>query len=163
MGDRIEDLPVDQIVPSTDEKQILDSMFVSSGPRPTASLRPPSTPATHSKTIPIGEYETTPDAKLNDNLMYAPPVASTQSSPVQGVQYSPPVQPPVNPLKQEFRSAVFLCLIFVVCSMPQTDKLLGSMMPFLQRSSISTLAFKSILFMMISYTMLNWEMISVRQ
>lgn len=140
MGDRINDLPVDHIVPSTDEKQILDSMFVPSAPRPTTSVR------------------------LNaESLQKAAPQIAVvdRVDRVDRVDYMEQEQalPVKNPLKQEIRSAILLAVLFIVCAMPHTDRFLSAMMPFLQHSPIACLACKAVLFMMIAYILLNREML----
>jgi len=130
MGDRIEELPVDQIVPSKDEKQILDSMFVPSGPVPT-------------------------NLKKSKNES-PPPVKLTPPPPLPGEG-----EVPTNGLKNELQTAVLLALLFCACSIPQMDGILTSMIPFLKRSDIFCILAKGVLFMMIAYLMLNWDLLVI--
>ena len=150
MGDRIIDLPVDHIVPSTDEKQILDSMFVPSAPRPTTSVR---------MNVSSANPEPVPQQQLGTSVSFSPIVPDVGDSHPPNVHHPQALLPVKNPLKQEIRSAVLLAVLFVLCAMPYMDRFLGAMMPFLQRSPIASLASKTVLFMMIAYIMLNWEML----
>lgn len=136
MGDRIENLPVDQIVPSLDEKQILDSMFVASQPSPTATStvrRPPPSP------IPSPP---------------PPPAMMLPDAPS-----SPAPRVPHRSIQSEIRTAFSLTVLFLLFSVPHGDTLLGSMIPFLQRSQISRAVCKALIFMMVAYLMLNWEIL----
>lgn len=137
MGDRIENLPVDQIVPSLDEKQILESMFVASQPPPTATStvhRPMVSPSPTPSSIPP------PPPVL---LLDAPSASQSHH----------------RSMQSEIRTAFSLTLLFLLFSIPHGDTLLGSMIPFLRRSDISRLVCKALIFMMVAYLMLNWEIL----
>ena len=142
MGDFITGLPVDQIVPSKDEKEILDTMFVPSGPTPTTTIRMPRKP------VDAGPHHV---MDLQPTMVPGAAVPMPSSSPRQ-VKKS---------FQKELGTAISLAVLFLVCALPYWDTMWFSMLPFLRQSGIWCLVCKAVVFMMIAYLMLNWEILKV--
>lgn len=133
MGDRIDELPVDQIVPSSDEKQILESMFVNAVAEPTGAQAVPK--------------------RGNEVRDFRQGMAPVVREPYEAYEASR--NGGKGSIRQEIQTVGLLTVLFFVCALPKMDEWIGTMIPFLRQTPIFRLLFRSVCFMMIAYILIN--------
>jgi hypothetical protein len=146
MGDRIDDLPVDQILPSKEEREILNTLY-----DPRERYHPDS-----------GGDD---DSRDKRSMMAAPSRASMSSlfaenDPFQGGGGGGKPSGSTT-FQGELNTIMMLGLLFLLLSTPQLDRIIAGMAPFLQGSELSRMLIKTLLFVMIAYLMMNWGLIRV--
>lgn len=135
MGDRIDDLPVDQILPSKEEREILNTLY---------DAREKYHPDSHEQ-----EEE---DNIRNNMTKRNKSSSSEQRKGGRG-----------NGIQGEMNTILVLGLLFLVLTTPQLDRMISSMAPFFQGSEVSRLLVKTMLFVMMSYLLMNWGFLRVKK
>ena len=139
MGDRIDDLPVDQILPSKEEREILNTLY-----DPRERYHPDS--------------DRDNDSRDKRSMGMGPSRASMSSLFSEndgGGKHSG------TTFQGELNTIMMLGLLFLLLSTPQLDRIIAGMAPFLQGSELSRMLIKTMLFVMIAYLMMNWGLIRV--
>lgn len=129
MGDRIDDLPVDQILPSKEEREILNTLY---------DAREKYHPDSHEQ---------------EDMTKRNKPSSSEQRNNGRGN----------GGIQGEMNTILVLGLLFLVLTTPQLDRMISSMAPFFQGSDVSRLLVKTMLFVMMSYLLMNWGFLCVKK
>jgi len=140
MGDRIDDLPVDQILPSKEEREILNTLY-----DPRERYHPDS-----------GGDD---DSRDKRSMMAAPSRASMSSLFSENGESGK--HSGSTTFQGELNTIMMLGLLFLLLSTPQLDRIIAGMAPFLQGSELSRMLIKTLLFVMIAYLMMNWGLIRV--
>ena len=140
MGDRIDDLPVDQILPSKEEREILNTLY-------DARER----------------YHPDSDEQEEDNIRnMTKKNKPTSSEPRKGGRGGGGGGGNGG-IQGEMNTILVLALLFLVLTTPQLDRLISSMAPFFQGSDVSRLLVKTMLFIMMSYLLMNWGFLRVKK
>ena len=138
MGDRIDDLPVDQILPSKEEREILNTLYDAREKYHPDSL------------------EQEEEDNIRNMTKKNKPSSSERKGGRGGFGDGSVIQGEMNTI-------LVLGLLFLVLTTPQLDRMISSMAPFFQGSDVSRLLVKTMLFVMMSYLLMNWGFLCVKK
>ena len=153
MGDLIGELPVDQILPSKEERDILNTLY---DPKLAVDSR-----TTNTKNYSTGRGDMN---DINDSDDSEDPeegngrMKTMMYKPQQGGRVVPKIG-----MKEEIQTAVLIGILFFLCNLEKTNQLVESMVPFLKTSSISRDIFKAVIFTMVVYLVMNWSFFKIKK
>jgi hypothetical protein len=152
MGDRIEELPVDQILPSKEERDILNTLY-----DPKLSIDSRNT--THASNVSMDDdmdIDMDVDGNERMKMMTSNKQHLQQRGGGGGIDSK-------KGMKEEMQTAVLIGILFFLCNLEKTNQLVESMIPFLKTSSISRGIFKAVVFTMVVYLVMNWSFFKIKK
>jgi hypothetical protein len=155
MGDRIEELPVDQILPSKEERDILNTLY-----DPKLAVDSRMTNTKNHSTGAIGNMEDTEDGEDMEGIEEGNDRLKMMLNKQQRGGGRGGV-PSKKGMKEEMQTAVLIGILFFLCNLEKTNQLVESMVPFLKTSSISRGIFKAVVFTMVVYLVMNWSFFKI--
>ena len=152
MGDRIEELPVDQILPSKEERDILNTLY-----DPKLVIDPRKTIRASNVSMDDDmDVDMDVDRDLEGNEKMKMMTNKQRGSGGGGVHSK-------KGMKEEMQTAVVIGILFFLCNLEKTNQLVENMVPFLKTSSISRGIFKAVVFTMVVYLVMNWSFFKIKK
>ena len=154
MGDRIEELPVDQILPSKEERDILNTLY-----DPKLAVDSRMTNTKNHSTGAMGNMEDIEDGEDMEGIEEGNDRLKMMMNKQQ--RGGGRTTTPKKGMKEEVQTAVVIGILFFLCNLEKTNQLVESMVTFLKTSSISRGIFKAVVFTMVVYLVMNWSFFKI--